>query len=243
MRHLTAVVVMLMALTVAGKPASAATERPVPQYWLKQNVSICVFRVDTNGATLESYLKFLDGAYKRTDQWRGDFGIAGVDYVRFRKFYILTRKISCSDIIGARKFVAADFPAAGVSSDESGKQYIGALSEWDAGPVKLISRYKPGTPLQSCMISFQTRNGVDPLKFYGEFSRIALLKYRFPIVHVSFANEQFNMPFSDYCGQRGLILGEILTAADRDHVSLRNQMTGVSLITGEKEYRSRFVSP
>lgn len=243
MGRLTTFVVMLAALIVVGKPAAAATERPVPQYWLKQNVSICVFRADTDGATLDSYLKFLDGAYKRTDRWEGDFGIAGVDYVHFRKFYILTRKIGCSDVAGAHKFIDADFPTAKVTVDEAGKQYIGALSEWNKGPVNLINRYKPNIPLQNCMISFQTRIGVDPIKFWQEFSRIVLLKYRFPLLHVSFANERFVVPFSDYCDQRGLILKEVLTAADREHASFRDQIVGVSLVTGEKEYRSRFVAP
>jgi len=238
MRHLTVGLVTVM--TLVAQYAFAATERPIPQFWLKaSSSSICTFRVDTPNASLEKYLRFAGESYARTEQWSGDFGIAGVDYVRFRKFYLFTLKVGCSDVAGARKFIKAYFPAATVMADEDGKQYLGRLSDWDAGPINLFRRYKPNTSLQSCMISFQTRSGVDPMKFYEGFSGL-VAKYRFPIMHVHFANERFDLPFSDYCDQREPLLRGLLTAADRDHLPLRDQMAGVSFVAGEKEYRTHF---
>jgi hypothetical protein len=226
-----------LGLGCGSSKSAQGVSRPVPEYFARDASSTCVYEITfsypINSARL---LQFVDSLYARTNMWRRELTLAGVDYVDSKRVFAIAYS-SCNASQSFQAAIPSDLhPSISVSSAGQ-RSFVSTLGflRGTKGILDVFHRFKPKESIQNCLASVSINGTRDYVSVYSELWHL-IRHYRFPIMDIGATDQNLHLLFSNFCSQRATIFERLLQAADREKLPLRLQLGPPDFTSGAQEY-------
>jgi NTF2 fold immunity protein len=228
----------------------------VPEIYLPdRSAQHCVIRVDLDGADAASsepkFLRFMDRSYSQTQGWRTQFIVAGVDYVEFRYFYVVSYDV-CEKSRSIMNGISRFFAGCAVEGDsecvrietkfvmEHDSRLVQGPAEHEAiPPVSLFERYRRPDDLQSCTIKIPARIPSKTADLQLLIHKLNLLrsKYRMSILDIHLSNSNFFVLLARQCVDIKLMHEKMLTLLAREDFRAGDYLGSPEFMPDISKYR------
>ncbi len=206
------------AADVADDSRTISANVPPEFYVPNPNANYCLvmvkFGASDRNVRRDALLKFVGSSYSRTEKWKKDYAIIGVDYIDFSSLHLVSYS-DCDGAVRLARSAVASILNCGraksckneyVALDKTSPLFTSSRDEMSPFGMSVFDKYVGRAHLQECTLGIGLKNwaSLGPKKWAAiDDSMLGLIwKFRMPIVDLKRINGTVFITFARECAKK-----------------------------------------